>query len=35
MKNLLNKKLFESFDKKFRNYSLFDKLLFEPITTLG
>jgi hypothetical protein len=27
MKNLLNKKLFELFDKKVRNYSLFDKFL--------
>jgi hypothetical protein len=25
MKNLLNRKLFELFDKKVRNYSLFDK----------
>jgi hypothetical protein len=27
MKNLLNKKLFELFDKKVVNYSLFDKFL--------
>jgi hypothetical protein len=27
MKNLLNRKLFELFDKKVRNYSLFDKFL--------
>jgi hypothetical protein len=27
MKNLLNRKLFELFDKKVKNYSLFDKFL--------